>query len=300
MKSFKPAYVRSLSSFRKEAASAIKGHWCISMLILLLLALIMILPIAAAVFSISYIPMPAIEILPINDPWSAEALIGALTTIFCVIAASSLVSFLLSPIQIVAQNRLSIRLLNEEKISLRGLFPTLREWGKSLRVSILGFIYSAWPAFLGAAVLSTGFTYLTRSSSFSELTPEMLIGLGVVALLLYIALIIYSITRSISYMAAEYFLVLFPEDNARTLLKNSRRCMRGYKGRFFLLALSFIGWIILSSVIPALLQFLPAGIVHPNVIELVSSALTLLFSLPLAVYFNTSLAAYVLHLPIDR
>ena len=50
MKSFKPAYVRSLSSFRREAASAIKGHWCISMLILLLLALIMILPIAAAVF----------------------------------------------------------------------------------------------------------------------------------------------------------------------------------------------------------------------------------------------------------
>ena len=300
MKSCKPAYIRPLSSFRKEAVSAIKGHWCRSMLILLLIALIMILPIAAAIFAISYIPMPVTEVLPISDPWSVEAFIGALTTIFGVLALSGLVSFLLSPIQIVAQNRLSIRLLNEEKITLRGLFPSLREWAKALRVAILGFIYSMWPVFLGSAVIYAGFLFLTGSPSAAGLMQQLTPALIAVPFLILFALYIYSITRGFSYMAAEYFLVLFPEDNARTLLKNSRRSMRGYKGRFFLLSLSFIGWIILTSVIPSLLQYLPADLVHPNIVDIVTSALTLLFSLPVTLYANTSLAAYVLHLPIDR
>lgn len=300
MKSFKPTYIRPLSSFRKEAVSSIKGHWCRSLLILLLIALIMVLPTAAAIFSISYIPMPVSDPAVLNTPADLQAFLVPFARIFGVVALSAFVSFLLTPIQLVAQNRLSIRLLNEENISLRGLFPSLREWGKCLRVAILGFIYSMWPAFLGGAAFAAGFNFLTSSESIGELTPQMLVGAGVVGVLLNLALVIYSVTRSISYVPAEYFLILFPGDNARTLLKNSRRCMRGYKGRFFLLALSFIGWAILASVIPSLLQFVPADLVHPNIIEIARDVLILLFSLPLALYTNTALAAYVLHLPIDR
>ena len=296
MKSFKPAYIRPLSSFRKEAASAIKGHWCVSLLILLLIALIAVLPSAAALFAISLIPMPVAETAAVNTTADLQSFLVPFARIFGVIALSALVSFLLSPIQIVSQNRLSIRLLNEEKISLRGLFPSPREWAKCLRVAILGFIYSVWPALLGAAAIAAGLTFLTASNSFSELTPLF----PTIAMIPYLALIIYSITRGVSYIPAEYFLILFPEDNARTLLKNSRRSMRGYKGRFFLLTLSFIGWTILASVIPSLLQFIPDGLVHPNIIEIARSVLILLFSLPLALYANTALTAYILHLPADR
>ena len=300
MKSSKPTHVRILSSFRKEALAAIKGHWCHSLLILILTAVVMMLPFAAAIFAISYIPMPTTELLAISDPWSAEALVGVLATVFGVILLAEFAAFLLSPLPVVTQNKLSLRLLNEEKISLRTVLPTAREWGKCLRVAILGFIYSMWPVFLGSAVLCAGFAYLTLSQSAAELLAQLSAGLIALPVLALLALYVYSVTRSVSYMAADYFLILFPEYNARTLLKTSRRCMKGYKGRFFLLSLSFIGWIMLTSVVPSLLRYIPADLLPPDVTDLLVNVLTLLFTLPVSLYANTALAAYVQRLPIDR
>ena len=200
-------------------------------------------------------------------------------------------------------NRLSVRLLSEEKSSVSTLAPSLREWAKSIRVSILGFICSVWPFFLGILALAAFSSYVSLSGADgpASFIPENLISsVSLLMLLPLFALMIYSITRGISYYPAQYLLVLFPEYNARKLLKTSRRCMKGYKGQFILLCLSFIGWTILSSVLPSLLQYLPADLLHPNITALIVSALTLLFSLPLTLYFNTSLTAFILHLPCDQ
>lgn len=300
MKSSRPTHVRVLSSFRKEAASAIKGHWCRSLFITLLTTLIALLPFAAAIFAISYIPMPVSDLAAANSSFDLQTALAYLLPVIGIFVLAELAAFLLSPLPFVTQNKLSLRLLDKEKISLRAVLPTPSEWGKCLRVFILGFIYSMWPVFLGSAVLCAIFTYLTLSQPTAELLHQLPIGLIALPVLALLALYVYSITRSVSYMAAEYFLVLFPENNARTLLKTSRRSMKGYKGRFFLLSLSFIGWIMLTSLVPSQLQHIPADLLHPDVTETIIAALTLLFTLPVTIYMNTSLAAYVLHLPIDQ
>lgn len=297
MKSSKPASYRPLSAFRREAASAIKGRWFKSMLITLLVSLLSLLPLIAAIFAITYIPMPASAAIPASDPASLEAFLSSFLMLFLLIGAAALLTFLISPIPLVSMNKLSVRLLNDEKPSLRAVFPSFREWGKSLRVQILGAIYAMWPVFAGYALFAVGFSLLIPRLSP---TTELMAGISSLAMIAFLALMVYSITRQISYAPAQYLLVLFPEDNARKLLKTSRRSMRGYKGRLFLLALSFIGWMLLSVLVPSLVRFLPDGLLHENLLLLIDTALTLLCTLPLSVYINTSTAAFVMHLPCDR
>jgi len=65
-------------------------------------------------------------------------------------------------------------------------------------------------------------------------------------------LIIPGIIKAISYSMCYYVLADNPEVGVREALKISQRITEGYKGRIFLLYLSFIGW--------ALLSFLTLGI----------------------------------------
>lgn len=55
-------------------------------------------------------------------------------------------------------------------------------------------------------------------------------------------LIIPGIIKSIAYSQVGYILKDFPEMNALDAITLSRRMMDGYKWKFFLLGLSFIGW----------------------------------------------------------
>ncbi|MEH7348352.1 DUF975 family protein [Gottfriedia acidiceleris] len=55
-------------------------------------------------------------------------------------------------------------------------------------------------------------------------------------------LIIPGIIKSIAYSQVGYILKDFPEMNALDAITLSRRIMDGYKWKFFLLGLSFIGW----------------------------------------------------------
>ena len=66
MSSAKPAHIRRLSSFRKEAASAIRGHWFKSLLTTLLLRILIVLAVAA-VFNEPYSALESSEItLPVR------------------------------------------------------------------------------------------------------------------------------------------------------------------------------------------------------------------------------------------
>ncbi|KQL42338.1 hypothetical protein AN960_03630 [Bacillus sp. FJAT-25509] len=57
-----------------------------------------------------------------------------------------------------------------------------------------------------------------------------------------VLLIIPGIIKSIAYSQVGYILKDFPEMNALDAITLSRRMMDGYKWKFFLLGLSFIGW----------------------------------------------------------
>ena len=61
-------------------------------------------------------------------------------------------------------------------------------------------------------------------------------------------LIVPGIIKSISYSMSFYILAENPQINVREALNISKRITMGYKGRIFMLGLSFIGWAILACI----------------------------------------------------
>ena len=65
---------------------------------------------------------------------------------------------------------------------------------------------------------------------------------GIFVLLWTLLLIIPGIIKSISYSQSYYLLKDHPEYSALEAITESKKRMNGYKGKYFLLNLSFIGW----------------------------------------------------------
>lgn len=84
---------------------------------------------------------------------------------------------------------------------------------------------------------------------WKALWMEILIGLAVtVGIILFI---VPGIVLALAYAQAEYILAENPDIKAVEAMKKSRMMMKGNKWSLFCLALSFLGWIILASIIPA-------------------------------------------------
>ena len=70
--------------------------------------------------------------------------------------------------------------------------------------------------------------------------------LNILAVVIYIATLVYVISRSFLYVLAYYIGYDKPELSSKECVKRSAELMKGNRGNYFLLQLSFIGWGILS------------------------------------------------------
>jgi len=72
-------------------------------------------------------------------------------------------------------------------------------------------------------------------------------------------LVVPGIIKSYSYFMTPYILANHPNVKATEALKLSKRMMHGYKLELFVASLSFIGWILLSSLTLGILYFVYVG-----------------------------------------
>lgn len=72
------------------------------------------------------------------------------------------------------------------------------------------------------------------------------IGLAILAVVLYIATLIYAVSRSLLYVIAYNISYDNPELSSKACVLKSEALMKGNRGNYFLLELSFIGWAILA------------------------------------------------------
>lgn len=77
----------------------------------------------------------------------------------------------------------------------------------------------------------------------------LLIGLmtSIFTALWSLLLVIPGIVKAYAYSMAQYVKIDHPEYDWRQCMKESQRLMTGYKGKLFMLDLSFIGWIIVGA-----------------------------------------------------
>ena len=73
------------------------------------------------------------------------------------------------------------------------------------------------------------------------------IGIGIIISVLYLACVVYIVVRSLLYALAQFIAIDNPEMTAKECVLKSQELMTGNRGNLFLLALSFIGWIILCG-----------------------------------------------------
>ena len=71
--------------------------------------------------------------------------------------------------------------------------------------------------------------------------------MGLFVFLWALLLVIPGIIKGISYSMTQYLLVDCPNVKARDALKLSMRMMNGHKWEYFVMGLSFLGWILLSA-----------------------------------------------------
>jgi uncharacterized membrane protein len=81
---------------------------------------------------------------------------------------------------------------------------------------------------------------------FKVMGTSLLVGIFVT--LWSLLLIVPGIIKAISYSQAFFLLKDHPEYTALEAITESKKRMKGYKGKYFLLYLSFIGWGILSMI----------------------------------------------------
>ena len=72
------------------------------------------------------------------------------------------------------------------------------------------------------------------------------IGLAILAVVLYIATLVYVVSRSLLYAIAYNIGYDNPELSSKACVLKSEALMKGNRGSYFLLELSFIGWAILA------------------------------------------------------
>lgn len=84
-------------------------------------------------------------------------------------------------------------------------------------------------------------------------TDDIPVALFIVLLLLYFLAFAVLINRSIAYGMNWFVLAEHPESGVLNAMKISKRITKGYKGKLFLLELSFIGWWLLGCLTCGLL-----------------------------------------------
>lgn len=118
----------------------------------------------------------------------------------------------------------------------------------------LGDLFAAFKMhpdrFLIVSLILTGIQYIFEIPvlilSFT-VTDENFLYFTIISSICTIAASIVSIILSLHFALSTYLLLDFPEMGAVASLKLSAKLMRGNKGRYFYISLSFLGWILLAA-----------------------------------------------------
>lgn len=203
------------SNIRKEAREALKGNWGKAVCIVLAYMLIS--------FVIGLI----------------ESLVGEGTVLYYIIDLAYLVISIPLSFGLIIS---FMKLKRGEEVKAFGFFKDgFSRFGKSWGITFHTFIRLLLPIIciiLIAALLLFSIMYGIANGNYI---------LAIIIVILYIATLIYAISRSFLYIIAYQIGYDNPELSSKECVKKSETLMKGNRGNYLLLELSFIGWALLAS-----------------------------------------------------
>ncbi len=148
----------------------------------------------------------------------------------------------------VGLSNYALRVSRGEPATMGTLFEPFAYAGRAIGTNLLVGLFSFLWACLGV------FVYVMLLVVLFLLGDSLLPLVVVMVIVLYIALIVFCVWISLRYIMASYALAERPEAGVMDAIRRSIRMMRGYKGKFFMLCLSFLGWTLLSALIIAVVM----------------------------------------------
>ena len=206
------------SEIRKEAREALRGKWGKAVCIILVYT--------AFAFIIGLI----------------EGLVGEGTALYTIIDLAYLVISIPLSFGLIIS---FMKLKRDEEVSCFDFFKDgFSRFGKSWGICFQTFIRLLLPIICLVLIIILmavliGINAINGSASVS-------IGLAILAVVLYIATLIYAVSRSFLYVIAYNISYDNPELSSKACVLKSEALMKGNRGNYFLLDLSFIGWAILA------------------------------------------------------
>ncbi len=160
-------------------------------------------------------------------------LITAIPTTGLLSTVTSLFLTIYTTVMAAGYTSYALRLARHESPSYRNLLDGFHMVGRVILMNILQwvfiFLWTLVAVIPGVIVLVIGLV----------MDSGLVVG---VAVLLYLAGIIFSVTVSFRYRLSIYFLIDNPEMGALEAITNSKNTMQGRKLSLFVLDLSFLGW----------------------------------------------------------
>lgn len=211
------------SEIRKEAREALKGRWGKGVCIVLAYLLIS--------FIVGFV----------------EGLAGEGTLLYSIIdIAYAIISIPLSFGFLIS----FIKLKRGEEVSAFGfLNDAFSRFGKSWGIWWHTFIRVLLPIiciFL-IVILFVAFSIFSVNSSSNTISTVTSTILSILGIVLYLAIIVYAVSRSLLYVLAHYISYDNPEMSSKECVLKSAELMKGNRGNYILLDLSFIGWVLLAA-----------------------------------------------------
>ena len=163
--------------------------------------------------------------------------------------------WLFSIVMGVGLTNYALRLIRREDAGWSSLFAPFNYAGRSIGLPLMVALYT----FLWALLVSVGFGVLAGLLAVVLATAESVASLVICIVLLaaaYIALIVVIVMIALRYAMAEFVLVENPDLGVMESIRRSIRMMRGHKGKFFVLELSFIGWSLLIGLISVIVMMI--------------------------------------------
>ena len=104
--------------------------------------------------------------------------------------------------------------------------------------------------------------------------------------------IIPGISASIRYSQAFFILADDPDKGIRQCMNESKAMMKGNKAKFFLLSLSFIGWMILSAIPSGIVESIGGIVTNNSFVIALFSIIGGLFMAPVIAYMYSTFAGF--------
>ena len=211
-------------NFKEAALASLKGRWKI--------------PVLASLFSLGIWTVFVACFYPWKMVLSQDVQIGRF---FLSIAILLVAGFTLFPSLIFAFLRLMQKIhKTDEKVCFSDFLKELTYWKTGVRCALWQYLWF----FLWYLLIAVIFVIIIAFVTVSLLIDSPAI-FSVIMFFVYIGFIIGLFNRYYSYMLNIYIASEFPNIKARKSLPLSIKMTKGYKKRFFVLDLSFIGWYLL-------------------------------------------------------